>query len=83
MIQIFKEIDIDNTGYLDEHKIKKDISIIIFLIPNKKIKAIFKEMDVNKSGKVDIEHFIAWMDKDIRILTEGFSAKYCLCSHSS
>ncbi|KAL3809231.1 hypothetical protein ACHAXA_005279 [Cyclostephanos tholiformis] len=64
-IQIFKEIDIDNTGYLDERKIK-DISIQLgHHLPDKKIKAIFKEMDVNKSGKVDVEHFIAWMDKDI------------------
>ncbi len=64
-IQIFKEIDIDNSGYLDERKIK-DISIQIgHHLPDKKIKAIFVEMDVDRTGKVDVEHFIAWMEKDI------------------
>jgi Ca2+-binding EF-hand superfamily protein len=64
-IQIFKEIDINNSGYLDERKIK-DISIQLgHHLPDKKIKAIFMEMDADRTGRVDVEHFIAWMDKDI------------------
>ena len=34
-------------------------------LSDRKIKQIFVEMDTDRTGKVDIEHFIAWMDKDI------------------
>ncbi|KAL3778903.1 hypothetical protein ACHAW5_007235 [Stephanodiscus triporus] len=48
-IQIFKEIDINNSGYLDERKIK-DISIQLgHHLSDKKIKAIFMEMDADRS----------------------------------
>ena len=64
-IQIFNEIDIKNHGYLDEEEIR-NISIQLGQhLSDRKIKQIFVEMDTDHTGKVDIEHFIAWMDKDI------------------
>jgi glycerol-3-phosphate dehydrogenase len=64
-IQIFNEIDIKNHGYLDEEEIR-NISIQLGQhLSDRKIKQIFVEMDTDRTGKVDIEHFIAWMDKDI------------------
>lgn len=63
-LQIFKEIDADNSGYLDEQELT-DISLQLGQnFPKKKIKAIFNEMDINKNGRVEIEEFIAWMDKE-------------------
>ena len=62
--QIFNEIDIDNSGYLTEQELK-DISIQLGQeLSTQKIKVIFKEMDSNKNGKIEIDEFIAWMDKE-------------------
>lgn len=61
---VFNEIDIDNSGYLTEQELK-DISIQLGQeLSTKKIKAIFKEMDANKNGKIELDEFIAWMDKE-------------------
>lgn len=64
ILQIFKEIDIDNSGYLDEQELE-DLSIRIgHNLSKEKLKEIFKEMDLNEDGKIEINEFIAWMDKD-------------------
>lgn len=63
-MQIFKEIDTDNSGYIDEQELV-DVSVRLGQkFSQAEINAIFNEMDTNKNGKVEIKEFIQWMDKD-------------------
>lgn len=64
-LQIFKEIDTDMSGFLDVQELE-DIAIRIGAnLPKKRLQKIFKEMDKNKDGKIEVDEFIAWMDKDM------------------
>ena len=62
--EIFNDVDRDNSGFLDEKEIK-DISLQLGMeLSTKEVKAIFKEMDTKKDGKVDIDEFLEWMEKE-------------------
>lgn len=72
LLEIFREVDRDNSGYLDEEEIK-DISLQLGReLSNREVKAILNEMDTNKDGKVDIEEFVVWMDKAYKNDKTGF-----------
>ncbi|KAL9184707.1 LOW QUALITY PROTEIN: hypothetical protein ACHAXT_012677 [Thalassiosira profunda] len=62
-LQIFKEIDTKKKGYLDEEELG-DIAVRLGQsYTRRQIKDIFDEMDKDKNGRVEIDEFIAWMDK--------------------
>lgn len=62
-LQIFKEIDTDNSGFLDEQELVDVSNRLGQKFSQKQIHVIFNEMDSNKDGKIQIGEFIAWMDK--------------------
>lgn len=62
--KIFKEIDTDRSGFIDEQELR-DVTVRLGQeFDEKKVKAIFKDMDANKDGKIQLHEFMAWMDKE-------------------
>lgn len=64
ILKLFKEIDTDGSGYLDEQEIEEVSNRIGHHLSKKEIKQIVKSMDTNKDGKIEVQEFIAWMDKE-------------------
>jgi len=63
-LQIFKELDTDNSGFLDRKEIEMATIQLGEDFSDKKLDAIFTQMDTNKDGKVQLNEFIAWMDQE-------------------
>ena len=62
--ELFREVDRDGSGYLDEDEIR-DMSIQLGMeLSAKEVKAVFKEMDTDRDGKVTSEEFVEWMNKE-------------------
>mmetsp|Transcript_31249 Transcript_31249/g.57950 ORF Transcript_31249/g.57950 Transcript_31249/m.57950 type:complete len:907 (+) Transcript_31249:25-2745(+) len=61
---IFNEIDTDMSGFIDEGELGDVCVRLGQKLPAKKIKTIFKEMDANNDGKIQLDEFTAWMDKE-------------------
>mmetsp|Transcript_12491 Transcript_12491/g.18675 ORF Transcript_12491/g.18675 Transcript_12491/m.18675 type:complete len:907 (-) Transcript_12491:83-2803(-) len=61
---IFEEIDTDQSGFLDKAELKAVTVRLGEDFTDKEIKKIFKEMDTDKDGKISLQEFIAWMDKE-------------------
>lgn len=62
--RIFDEIDTDNSGFIDEQELSNVSERLGQGFDAKKVKAIFKEMDENNDGKIQLEEFVAWMEKE-------------------
>lgn len=62
--KIFKEIDTDSSGFIDEQELR-DVTVRLGQdFDEKKLKAIFRDMDANKDGKIQLHEFMAWMEKE-------------------
>ena len=62
--ELFREVDRDGSGYLDEDEIR-DMSIQLGMeLSAKEVKAVFKEMDTDRDGKVTSVEFVEWMNKE-------------------
>jgi len=60
IMDIFKAIDTDGSGYLDTNEVR-EISIRLgFPLSDTQMKEAFEEMDADHNGKVTTEEFIAW-----------------------
>lgn len=62
--KIFEDIDTDGSGFLDKEELKAVTIRLGEDFTDKEISKIFKAMDKNKDGKVGLQEFINWMDKE-------------------
>lgn len=62
--KIFEDIDTDGSGFLDKEELKAVTVRLGEDFTDKEIRKIFKAMDTDKDGKVSLEEFINWMDKE-------------------
>lgn len=62
-MEIFKEIDIKRTGYLDREEIKEATIRLGETFSDEKVDKIFAEMDINRDGKIQLNEFTKWMSE--------------------
>ena len=56
--EAFDQLDVDDSGYLDEEEVEQAIAMLGFLADD--VSEVMKEMDPNGDGEVSFEEFEAW-----------------------
>jgi len=64
IFNVFKAIDTDGSGFIDRKELNEISVRIGHDLSKAKIDTIFKEMDANNDGKIELNEFIEWMDKE-------------------
>ena len=64
-MDIFKEIDTDGSGFLDQQEIKEMASRLGQPLSDDKLAALFRTMDKDKNGRIDMSEFVDWYNNDV------------------
>ena len=71
---LFHELDADHSGYLDEREIGNLAKMLGFAFKDQKEqKQAFAKLDVDGNGRVSLEEFVAWWNKEDS--KDGFQKK--------
>ena len=67
--EAFEQLDVDDSGYLDEEEVEQAIAMLGFLADD--VSEVMKEMDPNGDGEVTFEEFEAWWQVNMEGDTPG------------
>ena len=60
MAEVFAELDVDSSGYLDEQEVQCAVAMLGFLVEPGSVEVVMAEMDPDGDGKVTQEEFAKW-----------------------
>eukprot|EP01045_Picozoa_sp_COSAG04_P008502 COSAG04_NODE_472_length_13812_cov_7.967184_8_plen_538_part_00 len=60
MAEVFAELDVDSSGYLDEQEVQCAVAMLGFLVEPGSVEVVMAEMDPDGDGKVTQEEFSKW-----------------------